>query len=1283
MPDASNQTFQPVTIPQLPPLSLNPPLLENFVPTERLTRERLDTILSSVPAGFLQPREIDLLVDVLRTRELGLAFVDSEHGTFSDEFYPDYKIPVIEHTPWVQDPIRIPKSIEGTVREMLTTQKAAGKYEPSTASYRSRIFAVAKKGGIRLVADVQELNRVTVRDSGLPPRTDDFAEGFVGCVVYGLADLFSGYDGHRLGVISRPLTTFNSLIGPLRSCVLPQGATNSVPEFQKCTTHMLQPEIPKNGDVFIDDVGIKGPTSAYDNEEIVPGIRRFLYEYATILDRFFARFIAAGITASGKKLVLATPRLHIVGTIVSHEGWHMEHGLISKIMNWPIPRSVTDVRSFLGTAGVGRKWIKGFSLIAKPLTLLTRNSDTDFFFDDNALTAMNSLKKLVSSAPVLVKIDYDAAKLISPLDPLPRASDHGLVIVAVDSCTNGAGWILYQMVGNEKHPALFGSCTFNDAESRYSQPKCELYGVFRAFKDLRHRIWGIPFRLDVDAKFLTEMIRSPDLPNAPMTRWILYLLLFDFKIQHVPAISHQGPDGLSRRKHTPEDSDDEDAEGYLDNIVNQASYVRSPLLTDINTFSMTYFDHCIWDGPGVMEQSFLRGIMEESRPLPRTPYGSFGCTPFMEDLSVFATEPIDSSQPPNLDGYHGMSIDPDFLEPQYQNFSSLANASLLRCTNDLYVGHEFEHRKVASLVTADFLFGDDVVSLEYTDFRRSFMSGPRTDAPRFDFRVADGVPQVRPIFDHRENYEDIPPDFAVTCATHKFGIKDFEDKQMWDDLSFYLANNVIPDPYKDDPQARSKFIRKSLIAEAHNDAGHRGRDATYTTLTDRYYWPNMYDDVAYFVHSCNTCQLRAKARPKVPFEATWSTALLRCFDFDTVHMETGYGGLNYILQAIEPTINWIEARGVRHNTSEAWASFIYQDLICRFGCIPYGHADGGSEFKGAVELLFKQYGVEIIISAPYHPQASGSIERAHNTFVESLLRACGKDSNLWPLYIHACLFAIRCTTSRVTGYTPYFLLYGRHPFFAFDLADRTWDLLDWGDIRTTMDLIAVRTQQILQRDKKLALAQDTLKASRQRAVDDFYRKHEKYLSSGRFGPGTWVLVQETWLDAQKGNKGALRWSGPYIVHRALRETTYQLRELDGTVRRESYAAMRLKIFYYREEHQTIRTVDYTTYAPYEAASTCGPDVATLMFNINYNPRVTAPPHPMSITTGPVFYGSNTGLEYQPIYLKEPTIKSVQQYSVIPKWDSRHQPRITLPESEVCLVGVDELVSWSAESFPLR
>ena len=106
-------------------------------------------------------------------------------------------------------------------------------------------------------------------------------------------------------------------------------------------------------------------------------------------------------------------------------------------------------------------------------------------------------------------------------------------------------------------------------------------------------------------------------------------------------------------------------------------------------------------------------------------------------------------------------------------------------------------------------------------------------------------------------------------------------------------------------------------------------------------------------------------------------------------------------------------------------------------------------------------------------------------------------------------------------------------------------------------------QQILQRDKKLVLAMDQQKKVCQGAVDNFNHKHAHYSSSGTFVMGTWVLLHETWLDSQMGHKGALHWTGPYIVHCQLHDTTYQLRELDGTVMRSLVVANRLKIFYYQ------------------------------------------------------------------------------------------------------------------------
>ena len=72
-----------------------------------------------------------------------------------------------------------------------------------------------------------------------------------------------------------------------------------------------------------------------------------------------------------------------------------------------------------------------------------------------------------------------------------------------------------------------------------------------------------------------------------------------------------------------------------------------------------------------------------------------------------------------------------------------------------------------------------------------------------------------------------------------------------------------------------------------------------------------------------------------------------------VHMENGFGGKHYLLQAIEAAIDWPEARASTKNDLEAWALFLYEEIICRFGCIPFCVTDGGPEFLGAAEILFE------------------------------------------------------------------------------------------------------------------------------------------------------------------------------------------------------------------------------------------------------------------------------------------------------------------------------------------
>jgi hypothetical protein len=121
---------------------------------------------------------------------------------------------------------------------------------------------------------------------------------------------------------------------------------------------------------------------------------------------------------------------------------------------------------------------------------------------------------------------------------------------------DGVGFILLQ-VGEDgkRYPSRFGSITFNDRESRYSQAKLELFGLFHALKQTQ--IYTISVRkliVEMDAKFIKRMLNNPTLhPNDAVNRWISAILLFNFELVHVPADKHTGADGLSRRPRALED----------------------------------------------------------------------------------------------------------------------------------------------------------------------------------------------------------------------------------------------------------------------------------------------------------------------------------------------------------------------------------------------------------------------------------------------------------------------------------------------------------------------------------------------------------------------------------------------------------------------------------------------------------------------------------------------------------------------------------------------------------
>jgi transposase InsO family protein len=546
-------------------------------------------ILNINPDGFLSEEEEKLFIQVVMNNEKALAFVDTERGTLKESYFSPYIIATVPHVPWEYKNIPIPPGIRDKVIELLKEKIAAGVYEPSQSAYRSQWFCVAKKNGkLRIVHDLQPLNKISIHDAGLPPSLDNFVEPFAGRQCYTVFDLFWGFDARKVHPSSCDLTTFLTPLGLLRITSMPTGYTNSPAEFQQCMVFILQDEIPHTANIFIDDLPIKGPASRYLDKDGKPetlaenpGIRRFIWEHAVDVNRIMHRIKEAGATFSAKKTQICRSEVLIIGQKCTPEGRLPDDSKVEKILNWPPLATPKEARGFLGLCGTVRIWIKNYSELARPLVELWKKN-AEFDWDARRQQAFEILKQLVSSSPALNPINY--------------TSDLA-VVLSVDTSLRAVGIILSQRdEKGRKRPARYGSIPMNERESRYSQPKLELYGLFRALRSFRIFLIGVKnLEVEVDAKYIKGMLNEPDLqPNAAINRWIQGILMFDFTLIHVPATKHVGPDALSRRPLAEGEEIQEEDDEWLDEI---ALFVR------------------IMDRDNPVQQSFLATSTKEDQRL--------------------------------------------------------------------------------------------------------------------------------------------------------------------------------------------------------------------------------------------------------------------------------------------------------------------------------------------------------------------------------------------------------------------------------------------------------------------------------------------------------------------------------------------------------------------------------------------------------------------------------------------------------------------------------------------
>ena len=175
--------------------------------------------------------------------------------------------------------------------------------EPYHGLYRNLLYLVKKSTPkkYRLVNIAVELNQVSVRDANLPSSADEFSEKFIVYTIFFLIDFFLGYNQADIHEESRDLTTFMTSLGFMRMTTLPQGATNSITQFGRIVLEIFAPYLQDQAKPFLDNLRVKGPKIKYNNEEVAPGIKGYVFEYIKNLNNVLVDLKRVGVTITGAK----------------------------------------------------------------------------------------------------------------------------------------------------------------------------------------------------------------------------------------------------------------------------------------------------------------------------------------------------------------------------------------------------------------------------------------------------------------------------------------------------------------------------------------------------------------------------------------------------------------------------------------------------------------------------------------------------------------------------------------------------------------------------------------------------------------------------------------------------------------------------------------------------------------------------------------------------------------------------------------------------------------------
>jgi transposase InsO family protein len=437
--------------------------------------------------------------------------------------------------------------------------------QPSSSPYGSPIVLVRKKNGeLRLCVDYRKLNRNTRKDAYPLPRIEESLDALKGSAYFSTMDLASGYYQVEMDEAHRHKTAFTTPFGLFEYKRMPFGLCTAPQTFQRLMTSGMSDLLFQILLVYLDDVLVFSST---------------FEEHLVRLRQVLERLRELGLKLNLQKCHFAQRSVKYLGYTISEGGVATDQEKITAVSEWPVPETLQQLRSFLGFCSYYRRFVQGFSQIAKPLHQLVsevwesekkkqrrKKVSLSALWREEHQQALDKLKAALTSTPVLAYADYSKP-----------------FILETDASHTGLGAVLSQDIDGKKRVIAYASRTLRPTERNmrnYSSMKLELLAVkWAVCEKFRGYLLGSRFTIFSDNNPLSYLLTSAKL-GAVEQRWASELALFHFDIRYRSGKENVNADLLSRN---PVEVAEEQEEDYVPAEVSMSTRISEAVCSCISS----------------------------------------------------------------------------------------------------------------------------------------------------------------------------------------------------------------------------------------------------------------------------------------------------------------------------------------------------------------------------------------------------------------------------------------------------------------------------------------------------------------------------------------------------------------------------------------------------------------------------------------------------------------------------------------------------------------------------